>query len=49
MDIKECTEQNEIRTLRPEQIDRKRAVLSLRARLIFLLFVKQRKVDSQNR
>lgn len=39
MDIKECTEQNEIRTLRPEQIDRKRAVLSLRARLIFLLFV----------
>ena len=39
MDIKECTEQNEIRTLRPEQIDRKHAVLSLRARLIFLLFV----------
>ena len=39
MDIKECTEQNEIRTLRPEQTNRKRAVLSLRARLIFLLFV----------
>ena len=39
MDKKECTEQNEIRTLRPEQTNRKRAVLSLRARLIFLLFV----------
>ena len=39
MDKKEYTEQNEIRTLRPEQTNRKRAVLSLRARLIFLLFV----------